>query len=149
MDVTNVRANCCEHKTRVNKCRLCYNAYFQAYRKKIAEIENSKVQTRNKVYAKRSKYASVLCIDCKDLTKSNFCRECSLKYASAQMNHCRNKARQKKLMQCRGLSETVPTNATSVDQQNLQICDSEHTDNPQSKNKNEKKKTQKFKLEIK
>ena len=100
MDVTNVRANCCEHKTRVNKCRLCYNAYFQAYRKKIAEIENSKVQTRNKVNAKRSKYASVLCIDCKDLTKSNFCRECSLKYASVQMNHCRYKARQKKLMQC-------------------------------------------------
>ena len=55
------------------------------------------------------------------------------------MNHCRNKARQKKLMQCRGLSKTVPTNVTSVDQQNLQIHDSENTDNPQSKNKNEKK----------
>ena len=48
MDVTNERVNCCEHKTHANKCRLCYNAYFQAYRKKIAEIENSKVQTRNK-----------------------------------------------------------------------------------------------------
>ena len=103
--------------------------------------ENLKVQTRNEVNAKRSKYASVLCIDCKDLTKSQFCRECFLKYASAQMNHCRNKARQKKLMQCRGLSETVPTNVTSVDQQNLQIRDSENTDNPQSKNENEKKST--------
>ena len=89
----------CETVAIRHKCKECIKSYScetkRLYRaKKAAE----KRKTRQVANNEKSKYASVLCINCKDKAKKDVCHECRLKYQCAVDKEYRSNLTKRKLV---------------------------------------------------
>ena len=77
----------------INKrCKSCINHYKREYYRRTRQEEKSKlIKTRNN--SKRSKYADILCSDCKDKTFKNYCRPCYLNYERVRYKYRKHKCK--------------------------------------------------------
>ncbi|CAL4062212.1 unnamed protein product, partial [Meganyctiphanes norvegica] len=67
------------------KCVQCRKDYNREYRQNLRRKKKENIiKTRSVTIDKGSKYASVLCIDCKEKKLKDFCHECHLKYFNAK-----------------------------------------------------------------
>ena len=87
----------CKKLSLRKKCKQCFNIYMAKKNKQYRKNKSEKIITTRSVSNNaKPKYASVLCINCKDKRVMDICSQCKTKYKSAKKaNQRANKRTQK------------------------------------------------------
>ena len=95
--VRRIHSEECATSSRQTKCYDCFNIHFNAVRRELrARKKLDKIQTRNVVNKTRSKYHEILCSECKDKTKTDYCSTCKKFYDNAKAKKSRIKKKESK-----------------------------------------------------
>ena len=90
-----LHSEACDAAPRGKKCPACLTLYERdRKRQQRAKKKLDTIQTRLAASKNRSKYYTILCSECKDKTKNEYCSDCKKLYDNTKNKNSRNKKKE-------------------------------------------------------